>query len=176
MCSLSLRPVLPTARLTLRPPEAKDASRIAAQANDMGVAAMTLRMPHPYRLEDANAFLAGLNNPLAKDKIVFAIDDPDDGLVGVIGFHGEDPRAPELGYWLGRSYWGRGYATEAVRAVLRWARVEWGKKIVFAGHALENAASAGVLIKSGFLYTGEVLDQHSVAAGPTKTRMMVWLA
>lgn len=177
MCSLSLRPVLATSRLTLRPLQMDDAGAIAQQANDYGVASMTLRMPHPYAQEDAERFVATLEDPLAKDQVAFAIDTDDDGLIGVLGFHRHETGAPELGYWLGRQHWGKGYATEAVRSALRWARLEWGKKIVFAGHVPENEASAGVLIKNGFLYTGDVLEQFSIArSGPTPTRMMVWLA
>ena len=177
MCSLSLKPVLATSRLTLRPLAVNDADRIAEQANDYGVASMTLRMPHPYQRKDAESFLAALEDPLGKDHAAFGIDTDDDGLIGVLGFHRHQSGAPELGYWLGRDHWGKGYATEAVRAALRWARLEWGKKLIFAGHAPENTASAGVLIKNGFLYTGDVLEQFSVArGGPSATRMMVWLA
>jgi len=85
--------------------------------------------------------------------------------------------APEIGYWLAKPWWGAGLATEAVNRALKWAKEDWGRKVVRAGHFADNPASGAVLIKSDFLYTGEVLDQPSVARGENApTRMMVWIA
>jgi RimJ/RimL family protein N-acetyltransferase len=103
-------------------------------------------------------------------------------LAGILGFHPKagphSPElAPELGYWLGKPYRGRGYATEAVNGALDWVRGEWGKRYVIAGHFADNPQSGQVLIKAGFLYTGEVLMTPSKARGEAvPTRMMVWLA
>ena len=87
------------------------------------------------------------------------------------------PRA-EIGYCLGRPYWNRGYATEAVRGALKWVKRDWRKKVVVAGHFADNPASGQVLCKAGFLYTGDVERRCSVARGrdDVPTRMMVWLA
>jgi RimJ/RimL family protein N-acetyltransferase len=97
-------------------------------------------------------------------------------VVGCVGLMmGE--RHPEIGYWIGRDYWGQGFATEAAMAALRWARDEWRKKVVVAGHFADNPASGVVLNKCGFLYTGEVEKRFSVARGEdAATRMMVWIA
>jgi RimJ/RimL family protein N-acetyltransferase len=134
---------------------------------------MTVRIPHPYTTQDAEGFIARMGEPGR-----FAIETPHDGLVGVLGFHDVDRfGAPELGYWLGKAYWGKGLATEAVNGALAWARDVWGRKVVRAGHFADNDASAGVLIKSDFLYTGDVVEKPSLArGGPAPTRMMVWLA
>ena len=69
-------------------------------------------------------------------------------------------------------------ATEAARGAMAWARRDWRKKVVVAGHFADNEASAKVLIKTGFLYTGKVQNRLSRARGGAvvKTRMMVWLA
>lgn len=56
----------------------------------------------------------------------------------------------KLGYWLDRTVWGRGYATEAAAAVVRFAFGEAGLRQLRAGHAADNAASAKVLLKLGF--------------------------
>jgi RimJ/RimL family protein N-acetyltransferase len=178
MCSYQPTPAISTDRLTLRPLRKDDAAWVACHAADLDVARMTTRMPHPYSLSDAEGFIESLSDPLACDQAVFAVEAAGEGIVGVIGFHDHDGRGtPEMGYWLAKPFWGRGYATEASRAALAWAKTGWGRKVVFAGHFADNPASAGVLIKAGFLYTGEVKPLHSVSRGvDVDTRMMVWLA
>jgi RimJ/RimL family protein N-acetyltransferase len=177
MCSAFHSPavnaVIDTPRLKLRPTRRQVARRVADRAAHFDVARMTVRIPHPYTDEQAQGFITRMGEPGR-----FAIEHAQDGLVGVLGFHDTDRfGAPELGYWLGRPYWGQGLATEAVSAALVWARDEWGRKVVRAGHFADNDASANVLIKSDFLYTGEVVEKPSLArGGVAPTRMMVWLA
>lgn len=164
---------LQTERLRLRRPARSDAERLAQLANDAAVARMSSRIPHPYALSDAEDFLTHLE---AGDEHVFAIDHGDDGLVGMIGLHDTGKLGPEVGYWLGQSYWGRGLATEAATAVLGWA-AETGRRCVVSSHFADNPASGAVLIKAGFLYTGEVTHTFSKARGAdVPTRQMVWLA
>ena len=165
---------LETARLRLRPAKAGDAPRITSLINDPDVARMSTRIPHPYALEDAESFLARCE---AEDEKVFAIDYADDGLVGVIGFHDTGRLGPEVGYWLGRPYWGKGLATEATQAALVLAAKSWGRRCVVSSHFADNPASGRVLEKAGFLYTGEVRKPFSRARqSPVDTRRMVWLA
>lgn len=177
MCAIDVTPTLSTERLLLRGPVQPDAERVAALANDAGVAKMTTSMPFPYTLADAQAFI---DRALASDwdaEPGFVIEHRNFGLVGAIGFKpGANGRA-ELGYWLGRPFWNRGYATEACRAVLDWTRRDWRRKLVVAGHFADNPASGQVLCKAGFLYTGDVEPRWSRAReGPVRTRMMIWLA
>jgi RimJ/RimL family protein N-acetyltransferase len=170
------RPSLNTARLALRPPRREDAPRMAELANDFDIARMTGRIPHPFAVEDAEAFIARVERRDAGREAVFAIEHQDDGLLGVLGLH-PSPAGPEIGYWLGRPFWGRGYATEAVGGALAWARADWGRRFVVAGHFADNPTSGQVLIKAGFLYTGDVAARFSLARGEAAaTRMMVWLA
>jgi len=166
-----------TARLTLRAPRLDDAARLAELANDYDIARMTTAMPHPYTRGHADDFLRRMEARDRAREAVFAIDHPDDGLVGVLGFHPVQPEAPEVGYWIGRPYWGQGYATEAARAALDWAGEGWGRRLVVSGHFTDNPASGRVLEKAGFLYTGVVQPRLSKARGEeAPTRMMVWLA
>ncbi|WP_091736657.1 GNAT family N-acetyltransferase [Phenylobacterium immobile] len=175
MCSIRITPHIVSDRLALRPLSPRDATRIAALANDIAVAGMVSRMPHPYAIEDAQAFLAIDFDP--EREVNFAIDHHDHGLIGLLGFHGDDRRQPELGYWLGRDFWGQGLATEATDAALVWASREWGKRAVQARHYADNPASGAVLNKAGFLYTGAVTLAQSLArAAPAPSRHMMWLA
>jgi RimJ/RimL family protein N-acetyltransferase len=162
--------------LRLRAPRIEDGARIIALANDFEVARMTTNLPHPFRVEDAAAFYARMEGIDRAREAVFVVDAPDAGLVGMIGMH-PGALGPEIGYWIGRPYWGKGLATRAARAALDWAGRTWRKRVVVSGHFADNPASGRVLEKAGFLYTGEVVQRHSHARGqPAATRMMVWLA
>lgn len=177
MCAFGIGPAIASERLILRAPTLGDAAAVATLANDPAVARMTAALPHPYGLSDAEAFLSRVAGADPEREPVFAIEHRTSGLVGMLGFHEPAPRRPELGYWLGRDFWGLGYATEAVNAALGWARRDWGRKVVWAGHFSDNRASGEVLCKVGFLYTGDVTLDPCVARGaPVPCRKMVWLA
>ena len=175
MCCIETTPVIGTERLALRDLCRADADRIATLANDADVVRMTSSMPYPYHLVDAHAFLDHVAD--AEGERTFAIDHPDQGLIGVLGFTPGPYGGAEIGYWLGRDYWGQGFATEAATAGLGWAARSWRRKLVVAGHFVDNPASGEVLCKAGFLYTGEVQPRYSRARdAEAPTRMMVWLA
>ena len=168
--------------LCLRAPTLGDAGRIADLANDFEIARMTTNLPYPYRKSDAEAFFARMEAADRAREAVFLIDHQADGPVGMIGFHPNGAAlsgtlGPEVGYWVGRPFWGRGIATRAASAALAWAAQTWRRKVVVSGHFADNPASGRVLEKAGFLYTGEVQPRRSVARGTiAPTRMMVWLA
>ena len=177
MAVIDHAPEIETRRLILRAPRHADAARLAALANDYEVASMTTRMPFPYGVSDARGFIEQVEDQDRGRDNTFVIEHEDEGLVGAIGFHRSLDEPLELGYWIGRDYWGRGFATEAAQGALAWAKTDWRRKMVVAGHYADNAASAQVLIKAGFLYTGEIQKRHSRARSETApTRMMVWLA
>ena len=177
MCALDVRPAIGTERLILRGVTRADAGAIAELANDLGVAGNTSQMPYPYRPADADAFVAGCERADPRHEATFAIEHRQFGVIGVMAFDRDDNGRPEVGYWLGRPFWNRGYATEALTAALRWMKFDWRKNVVWAGHFADNRASGQVLVKAGFLYTGDVEWRMSAARGePVPTRMMVWLA
>jgi RimJ/RimL family protein N-acetyltransferase len=177
MCALDVRPAIGTERLILRGVGRSDAAAIAELANDLGVVGNTSQMPYPYRQADAEAFVAGCERADPRTEATFAIEHRAFGFMGILAFDRNAAGRPEVGYWLGRPFWNRGYATEALTAALRWAKFDWRKNVVWAGHFADNRASGQVLCKAGFLYTGDVEWRMSVArAEPVPTRMMVWLA
>jgi RimJ/RimL family protein N-acetyltransferase len=134
----------------LRAPRGEDSVAIAHLANDIRVAGNTARIPHPYRVEDAEEFIAAANRKEAEAHFAITLDRT---LIGVCGL---DPRqdGPEIGYWLGVDYWGQGYATEAARALIDHAFGELGHEALQAGARVSNPASRRVLEKCGFQWTG----------------------
>ncbi len=177
MCAIELEPVIETQRLRLRRPRLTDARRLADLANDFDVVRMTSSLPHPYGLADAEAYLAQADEEGPDHRALFIIEHPAQGAIGVLDFDSEGPRRTEIGYWLGKPYWGRGFATEAAKAGLVWASRGWKRRYVMARHFSDNPASGEVLCKAGFLYTGDVELRPSRARGETvPARMMVWLA
>jgi RimJ/RimL family protein N-acetyltransferase len=174
---LTRRPSLKAARLDLRAPEMADAPRLAALANHFDVTRMTGSMPFPFTLADAEAFVRHAEAADPSDEAFFVIDLPGEGPIGVIGLDPDGVLSVEVGYWIGRPYWGRGYATEALIAVLAWAQSSWARRCVTARHFADNPASGAVLIKAGFLYTGRVGPSPCQSRGEdVPTRWMVWLA
>ena len=176
MCIIETSPVIETRRLVLRAPAAQDAPRIAAMANDHEIARMTCRMPHPFGVGDAEDFIIAVAGQNPARASTFLIEHEDLGPVGVIGLFEDGDMAPETGYWIGRDYWGRGFATEALEGALVWASRKWKRRAMVAGHFADNPSSGRVLEKAGFLYTGETRREFSRARhAPVDSRRMVWL-
>ena len=145
-------PVLETERLVLRAPRLGDAKTVAVLANDRRIAENTARIPHPYRVADAEDFIAAAN---LGSEAVFLITLRN-------GTHRSAPAAslqvdrhpPEIGYWLGVKHWGKGYATEAVRAVIDHAFTDLDCEAIQSAARVTNPASRRVLEKCGFQWTG----------------------
>ena len=148
-------PVLGTPRLTLRPFNPGDAPRVQLLAGAREVALNTLLIPHPYPDGAAEEWIASHEQQAQRGIVTFAIDDGE--LVGAIGLeiHAAHDRA-EVGYWIGVPYWGRGYATEALVEVIRYAFEELQLNRVYAHHYSRNAASGRVMQKAGMKHEGSM--------------------
>ena len=147
--------VLRTERLTLRAPRQSEAKAIALLADDRRIAANTARLPHPYRLGDAEQFIAAVNKREGEACFVITLDGTPIGICSV----GLREDGPELGYWLGVAYWGRGFATEAVRALIDHAFGDLDHETLISGARVNNPASRRVLEKCGFQWTGVRLSR-----------------
>ena len=145
-------PVLETERLVLRAPRAADAPAIATLANDKRIAENTRRIPYPYTMADAEDFIG--QSAKTKGEIALLVGLHDGTLIGACGLAMLDGPTPELGYWLGAPFWGEGYATEAVRALIDHGFGELGHTALQAGARVTNPASRRVLEKCGFQWTG----------------------
>lgn len=177
MCVIETTPRIETRRLTLRAPRMDDAARLAELCNDVDISRMTSRMPWPYALGDAEAFIARCAVADTRDGVNFMIDHDDAGVVGGLGFFRNAEDALEVGYWIGKPFWARGLASEALVGAMDWAARGWKKRVMAAGHFSDNPASGRVLCRAGFLYTGRVELRPSLARGEAAPcRAMVWLA
>ena len=143
--------VLETKRLVLRAPRLGDAKAIAALANDRRVAENTARIPHPYRLADAESWIAGANMQPGDETYAITLNSE---VIGGCGFDLRDGPVPEIGYWLGVRHWGKGHATEAVRALIDHAFQDLDHKALQSCVRVTNPASRRVLEKCGFQWTG----------------------
>lgn len=137
-----------TPHLRLRPLTEADAPEIARLAGDWDIARMTALIPHPYTLADAQSFIAAVD-----DANTFAIE-RDGTLVGCCGARPVSGTY-EIGYWVGKPYWGQGIVTEAARALIAHLRAREPGCVITISHMTENEASARVIQKLGFRRTGE---------------------
>jgi RimJ/RimL family protein N-acetyltransferase len=156
-----------TQRLTLRPGWQEDAPALTRAIAHDSVLMKLSRAPCPYLRDDAESFLSVTPSRGEAVCMIVAHDlSETPQLVGGIGLHrsGEDI---ELGYWLTPHAWGRGYATEAARAMVDAARYTLGHRRLVAGHFTDNPASARVLRKLGFRPTGRIEQRECRARGGT---------
>jgi RimJ/RimL family protein N-acetyltransferase len=149
-------PTLTTARLVLRRFLLSDATTVQRLAGDREVADTTLAIPHPYPDGMAESWIAAHEGAWTRHEgATLAITEAEAGLVGAISLRIELPqRRAELGYWIGRPYWGHGYATEAVRAMLDFGFRRLSLHRIYAYHFVRNPASARVLAKAGMEHEG----------------------
>jgi len=154
---------LESERLLLREPELSDASTIAALMNDWDVVKNLASAPFPYLEEHARDFIGRQEDGRAKGTdFVFAITrKSDSALVGKCGLHLKETGF-EMGYWLGRPYWGQGYVTEAAAQVLAFGFRNLRAESIWAGWFHDNPASGRVLEKLGFRPNG--CDRRDSAA------------
>lgn len=152
-----LQPVLQTPRLRLRPFTPADAADVHRLVGDREVAHTTANIPHPYPEGAAEAWIASHAAGLASGRaIVYAITDRESGaLWGAIGMMlAPEHQRAELGYWIARAEWGKGLATEALRAVLEFAFTTLALERVDATFMTRNPASGRVMAKAGMRHEG----------------------
>ena len=146
-----------TPRLTLRAPELNDTSAITRAINDWEIVRWLSRVPYPYRARDAVEFVEkskfdGEEGNAFRFVIVFK-----DQLAGGIGLERNNKSAFELGYWVTRQHWGKGIATEAVSAIIKFAFEELAVSRIIAFCREGNHPSEKVLLKNEFSATGTKL-------------------
>ncbi|MBB4268140.1 8-oxo-dGTP diphosphatase [Roseospira visakhapatnamensis] len=164
--------VLPvrTDRLVLRPPTPEDVADVVALAGDWAVARHTGDIPHPLTDAPIRAWIGTTRQTHADGTgVSVLITEAETGAIAgavTIAWHRHWPEA-ELGYWVGRPFWGRGYATEAVRAITDLGFATFDLAGVFSSTRGDNTASQRVLDKVGLRPDGGVLEVPAPARGDT---------
>ena len=161
-----MRNIINSERLVLRLIENRDAEHFAALANDQDIARMTGSFPFPFPRLSVDFKVMnlraqkrrGIGNAYAITKT------GDDQLIGVADLFREKEGNPwELGYWIGRPYWGLGYVTESCDALIKELEDTLGPQTVTASVFTDNLASMRVLEKLGFVKAGEPTPYFSMA-------------
>ena len=152
-------------RLFLRPGWPEDWTELYTAINDEAVVRNLATAPWPYAMEDAIVFARRPQERLLPHFVVTLPSCDGSKLIGSAGLARHGDRT-EIGYWIARQHWGQGYATEAVRAVLRLAQA-LGHRRIGATHFADNPASGRVLAKAGFRKRGELAERFSLARGRT---------
>lgn len=156
---------LRTARLMLRAPEQTDAGVVAALCNNPKIALQTARVPYPYAESDAQAWI-GQARASTSDGETFLITQGEGGdVLGAVGYGRMEGAEPEIGYWIGEPYWGQGYATEAVQAVIDHAFSSTDLPQLSGRCRVGNIGSRRVLEKCGFQYRAAGMVQSRALRG-----------
>ncbi len=153
-----------TERLLLRPGWAEDAPALARAIADEQVVRNLATAPWPYNQQDAEAFLASPRDPVMPSFLITERTEGEPRIVGSCGLGRRPSGRVELGYWIARPHWGKGFATEAGRALIDIARTLRLPGLE-ASHFLDNPASGRVLEKLGFVPTGMSAPRYSCARG-----------
>jgi len=162
-----------TEHLLLRPGWAEDAPALAAAIADETIVRNLATAPWPYALRDAEAFLAAPRDPVLPSFLIYERTGGDPMLVGACGLGRRPSGAVELGYWIAREHWNRGFATEAGLALLAIAEA-LGLSRLEASYFIDNPASGRVLEKLGFLPTGIAAPRYSCARGDEAMARLCW--
>jgi [ribosomal protein S5]-alanine N-acetyltransferase len=153
------RPTLATERLVLRPFAVEDAAEVTRLVSDRRIADTTANIPHPYEEGVAEGWIGTHGEIAERDEgLTLAVTEREGGrIVGAVGLSiVRAHRRAELGYWIAVEQWGRGYATEASRAMLAHAFGPLDLSRVVAHCLTRNAASWRVMEKLGMTREGRL--------------------
>ena len=127
--------------------------------NDPDIYKYTLKIPYPYKEEDADFWINFVEESRIKERVLkhWAIKNENDELIGGIGFHskyGKQSHKDEIGYWLGKSFWNKGIMTEVVKKTCEIGFSEFNLTRIEATVFNRNTASKKVLYKNRFVLEG----------------------
>lgn len=155
------QPNLETSRLCLRPFTLTDASAVQRLAGSYEVADTALNIPHPYKDGMAEEWIGSHASQFAAGTLViYAISlKGQDGIVGAVSLQVvKRHNRAELAYWMGRAYWGRGFTTEAAKALVQYGFEILKLHKINASHFKRNPASGRVMQKLGMTHEGSLRD------------------
>jgi ribosomal-protein-alanine N-acetyltransferase len=158
-------PELITKRLKLRRVQLDDVPSLLKHVNNKKISDQILNIPFPYQEEDAifrlNFILQGFKN---KERYVFAITLKDNHeLIGEIGLHlDKGNNSAQFGYWVAEPLWGKGIATEATAAILKFGFQKLNLNKICATHYPDNKASGKVMLNNKMIKEAELKDHYKI--------------
>ena len=134
-----------------------DEESLVRDANNPNVSRnMRDRFPHPYTRADADWWIARAGGQAPQTDFAIVVEGEAAGGIGFILQEDVSRRSAEIGYWLGEAYWGRGIATDAVRAVSEHIFANFDVCRIYATVSESNPASRRVLEQAGYTYEGRL--------------------
>jgi len=156
-------PTIQTDRLTLGPLRAVDIPRIVEYADNPNIAKMLRNLPQPYAEKDAIFWINLSNQGLVnKTSYIFKVGLKENNeFIGGMGLHIKAPHnKAEVGYWIAEPFWGKGYATEALGALLKFGFEDLELNKIYAVHFIGNPASGKVMINNKMIQEGVLVDEE----------------
>jgi [ribosomal protein S5]-alanine N-acetyltransferase len=139
----------------LRPWRASDAPVITPLLGDRDVwINLSDRVPHPYELKDAEAYIARHSTVNPPTNVAITVDDQPVGSIGIFPGEGLNRVSAEMGYWLGKPYWGKGIISAALPAMTKYVADTFEFTRIAALVFTRNPASARLLEKAGYVREG----------------------
>ena len=151
------QPILATQHLYLRPLRLDDASSLQNLAGAKEIADTTISIPHPYKLEDAEQYIAQYQEDFKQEAVRFGIEtQARRQLIGAIELRDIDREhlQAELSFWIGVPWWGRGFASEAAQGILSYGFEQIHLNRIYAHHMVRNPSSGRVMEKIGMQKEG----------------------
>lgn len=155
-------PIITTARLLFSKPDNKIISELVSLAQDPEISQNTLNFPFPYSIDHAKKWIEMADKNFEnKESFVFALIIQETGeFIGGIGIHPSASKTKaEIGYWIGKKFRNKGYATEAVERILKFGFEDLELEMIYATHFTYNPISGNILKKVGMAHKG-ILKEH----------------
>ncbi|KPE51673.1 GNAT family N-acetyltransferase [Chryseobacterium indologenes] len=153
-------PRIKTERLILDQLKEEDLDLVTEYLQDRIFSDLTSNIPFPYTRKDAEFWLKMSEEAFDKNAgYTFAIRNEEGQIIGAIGLHDRDDNQAELGYWMGRPFWNKGYVTEAAKALIDFGLKELNVNKIYATYFLHNPASGRIMEKIG-MEQEALLKQH----------------
>ena len=151
-----------TERLLIKTPEIDDKFELTQLINDKDVIKWLSEIPFPYTLSHAEEFIERSRERVLKQESYNFMIFQDKKMIGGIGLSEFNNKSCQVGYWLGKKYWGNGFATEALKSILDFGFDQLNLEEIFAAYKIGNDGSKMVLSKCGFEYFRKKCEYDSV--------------
>ena len=150
-----------TERLLIKTPEIDDKFELTQLINDKDVIKWLSEIPFPYTLSHAEEFIERSRERVLKQESYNFMIFQDKKMIGGIGLSEFNNKSCQVGYWLGKKYWGNGFATEALKSILDFGFDQLNLEKIYAAYKIGNEGSIRVLAKCGFEYSRKIYEYDS---------------